>query len=101
MGRPLAFLLPPAEFVEMEARLQQLNNSIPSRVMLQTLAEKFSSPVRAGRIAIQPKQVRRLLCSFHHPAPACTYSLSSSRLSLHWWSVAEASPTNASPFWRY
>nr|CAB3456779.1 unnamed protein product [Digitaria exilis] len=63
MGRPPstgapAFRFLPSEVAEMEARLQQLNNSIPNRVVLQTLADKFSaSPERAGRVSIQPKQV--------------------------------------------
>ncbi|TVU02950.1 hypothetical protein EJB05_51529 [Eragrostis curvula] len=63
MGRPPssgapAFRFLPSEVAEMEARLQQLNNSIPSRAVLQSLADKFSaSPERAGRVAIQPKQV--------------------------------------------
>jgi DNA primase len=65
MGRPPstgapAFRFLPSEVAEMEARLQQLNNAIPSRAVLQTLADKFSaSPERAGRVAIQPKQNRR------------------------------------------
>ena len=64
MGRPPstgapAFRFLPSEVAEMEARLQQLNNAIPTRAVLQTLADKFSaSPERAGRVAIQPKQVR-------------------------------------------
>ncbi|KAL6655780.1 hypothetical protein ACP70R_006606 [Stipagrostis hirtigluma subsp. patula] len=63
MGRPPssgapAFRFLPAEVAEMEARLQQLNNGIPSRAALQALADKFSaSPERAGKVAIQPKQV--------------------------------------------
>jgi len=64
MGRPPsttgapAFRFLPSEVAEMEARLQQLNNGIPSRGVLQTLADKFSaSPERAGKVAIQPKQV--------------------------------------------
>ncbi|KAK3133077.1 hypothetical protein QOZ80_6AG0531800 [Eleusine coracana subsp. coracana] len=63
MGRPPssgapAFRFLPSEVAEMEARLQQLHNSIPSRAVLQSLADKFSaSPERAGRVAIQPKQV--------------------------------------------
>jgi hypothetical protein len=64
MGRPPsagapAFRFLPSEVAEMEARLQQLNNAIPTRAVLQTLADKFSaSPERAGRVTIQPKQVR-------------------------------------------
>lgn len=68
MGRPPsttgapAFRFLPSEVAEMEARLLQLNNGIPTRAMLQTLADKFSaSPERAGKVAIQPKQVRRRL----------------------------------------
>ncbi|RCV11270.1 hypothetical protein SETIT_2G172900v2 [Setaria italica] len=63
MGRPPstgapAFRFLPSEVAEMEARLQQLNNAIPTRAVLQTLADKFSaSPERAGRVTIQPKQV--------------------------------------------
>ncbi|CAN6173938.1 unnamed protein product [Urochloa humidicola] len=63
MGRPPstgapAFRFLPSEVAEMEARLQQLNNAIPTRAVLQTLADKFSaSPERAGGVAIQPKQV--------------------------------------------
>jgi hypothetical protein len=63
MGRPPnngapAFRFLPSEVAEMEARLQQLNNSIPNRTVLQSLADRFSaSPERAGRVAIQPKQV--------------------------------------------
>ncbi|ONM54169.1 Protein SAWADEE HOMEODOMAIN HOMOLOG 2 [Zea mays] len=64
MGRPPsttgapAFRFLPSEVAEMEARLLQLNNGIPTRAMLQTLADKFSaSPERAGKVAIQPKQV--------------------------------------------
>ncbi|KAL6846378.1 hypothetical protein ACP4OV_023826 [Aristida adscensionis] len=63
MGRPPnsgapAFRFLPAEVAEMEARLQQLNNGIPTRAALQVLADKFSaSPERAGKVAIQPKQV--------------------------------------------
>ncbi|XP_010275171.1 PREDICTED: protein SAWADEE HOMEODOMAIN HOMOLOG 2 isoform X2 [Nelumbo nucifera] len=42
----------------MEACLQEVNNTIPSREVLLTLAEKFSaSPERAGKIVVQPKQV--------------------------------------------
>ncbi|XP_062193270.1 protein SAWADEE HOMEODOMAIN HOMOLOG 2-like [Phragmites australis] len=53
-----AFRFLPAEVAEMEARLQQLNNGIPTRAVLQTLADMFSaSPERAGKVAIQPKQV--------------------------------------------
>ncbi|XP_062199215.1 protein SAWADEE HOMEODOMAIN HOMOLOG 2-like [Phragmites australis] len=63
MGRPPssgapAFRFLPSEVAEMEARLQQLNNGIPSRADLRTLADKFSaSPKRSGKVAIQPKQV--------------------------------------------
>jgi len=64
MGRPPsttgapAFRFLPSEVAEMEARLLQLNNGIPTRAMLQTLGDKFSaSPERAGKVAIQPKQV--------------------------------------------
>ncbi|ONM21522.1 Protein SAWADEE HOMEODOMAIN HOMOLOG 2 [Zea mays] len=63
MGRPPsagapAFRFLPSEVAEMEARLLQLNNGIPTRAVLQTLADKFSaSPERAGKVAIQPKQV--------------------------------------------
>jgi hypothetical protein len=42
----------------MEARLQQLNNAIPHRSVIQALADKFtSSPARSGKVAVQPKQV--------------------------------------------
>jgi len=65
MGRPPsttgapAFRFLPSEVAEMEARLQQLNNGIPTRGVLQTLADRFSaSPERAGKVTIQPKQVR-------------------------------------------
>jgi hypothetical protein len=67
MGRPPsagapAFRFLPSEVAEMEARLLQLNNGIPTRAVLQTLADKFSaSPERAGKVAIQPKQVRPAL----------------------------------------
>ncbi|CAD6219750.1 unnamed protein product [Miscanthus lutarioriparius] len=64
MGRPPsttgapAFRFLPSEVAEMEARLQQLNNGIPTRGVLQTLADRFSaSPERAGKVTIQPKQV--------------------------------------------
>lgn len=63
MGRPPstgapAFRFLPSEVAEMEARLQQLSNAIPSRAVLQTLADKFSAtPERAGKVSIQPKQV--------------------------------------------
>ncbi|KAJ1289228.1 hypothetical protein BS78_02G148300 [Paspalum vaginatum] len=63
MGRPPstgapAFRFLPSEVAEMEARLQQLNNGIPSRAVLQALADKFSAtPERAGKVSIQPKQV--------------------------------------------
>jgi hypothetical protein len=58
MGRMLsvgapAFHFLSSEVAEMEARLQQLNNSIPIRVVLQTLTDKFStSPERTGRVTI-------------------------------------------------
>ncbi|OAY82740.1 Protein SAWADEE HOMEODOMAIN [Ananas comosus] len=46
------------EVVEMEARLEEVNNAIPARHVICALAEKFSaSPERAGKIAVQPKQV--------------------------------------------
>ncbi|XP_020084357.1 protein SAWADEE HOMEODOMAIN HOMOLOG 2-like isoform X2 [Ananas comosus] len=42
----------------MEARLEEVNNAIPARHVICALAEKFSaSPERAGKIAVQPKQV--------------------------------------------
>uniref|UniRef100_A0A0E0HR39 SAWADEE domain-containing protein n=1 Tax=Oryza nivara TaxID=4536 RepID=A0A0E0HR39_ORYNI len=45
----------------MEARLQQLNNAIPHRSVIQALADKFtSSPARSGKVAVQPKQGRVL-----------------------------------------
>ncbi|EEC80633.1 hypothetical protein OsI_23013 [Oryza sativa Indica Group] len=63
MGRPPstggpAFRFTQAEVAEMEARLQQLNNAIPHRSVIQALADKFtSSPARSGKVAVQPKQV--------------------------------------------
>uniref|UniRef100_A0A0E0LBP5 Homeobox domain-containing protein n=1 Tax=Oryza punctata TaxID=4537 RepID=A0A0E0LBP5_ORYPU len=63
MGRPPstggpAFRFTQAEVAEMEARLQQLNNAIPHRSVIQALADKFtSSPARSGKLAVQPKQV--------------------------------------------
>jgi hypothetical protein len=87
MGRPPsttgapAFRFLPSEVAEMEARLQQLNNGIPSRGVLQTLADKFSaSPERAGKVAIQPKQVRP---SLPPPPPASFFSFKSSRIHPH------------------
>lgn len=42
----------------MEACLQEVNNAIPAREVICALAEKFSaSAERAGKIAVQPKQV--------------------------------------------
>ncbi|XP_040381263.1 protein SAWADEE HOMEODOMAIN HOMOLOG 2 [Oryza brachyantha] len=63
MGRPPstggpAFRFTQAEVAEMEARLQQLNNAIPHRSVIQALADKFTaSPGRAGKVPVQPKQV--------------------------------------------
>ncbi|XP_020571714.1 protein SAWADEE HOMEODOMAIN HOMOLOG 2-like [Phalaenopsis equestris] len=46
------------EVVEMESCLQILRNAIPAREMICALAEKFSaSTARAGKTAVQPKQV--------------------------------------------
>ncbi|XP_043695745.1 protein SAWADEE HOMEODOMAIN HOMOLOG 2 isoform X2 [Telopea speciosissima] len=63
MGRPphsggTAFRFTSNEVVEMEACLQEINNAIPGREVLCSLAEKFSaSAERAGKIIVQPKQV--------------------------------------------
>uniref|UniRef100_A0A0D9WQ37 Homeobox domain-containing protein n=1 Tax=Leersia perrieri TaxID=77586 RepID=A0A0D9WQ37_9ORYZ len=63
MGRPPstggpAFRFTQAEVAEMESRLQQLNNAIPHRSVIQALADKFTaSPARAGKVPVQPKQV--------------------------------------------
>lgn len=63
MGRPPsnggpAFRFTQNEVVEMEAILQQHNNTMPSRDVLVSLAEKFSeSADRKGKIAVQMKQV--------------------------------------------
>ena len=47
----------------MEERLRYLNNAIPHRDVIQGLADRFTaSPVRSGKIPVQPKQV------FPHPA---------------------------------
>uniref|UniRef100_A0ACD6AEB9 Uncharacterized protein n=1 Tax=Avena sativa TaxID=4498 RepID=A0ACD6AEB9_AVESA len=63
MGRPPstggpAFRFTHAEVAEMEERLRHLNNAIPHRDVIQGLADKFTnSPVRSGKIPVQPKQV--------------------------------------------
>ncbi|XP_077238816.1 DNA-BINDING TRANSCRIPTION FACTOR 2 [Tasmannia lanceolata] len=63
MGRPPhsgvpAFRFTPNEVVEMEACLQESNNAIPSREIMNSLAEKFSvSADRTGKIVVQYKQV--------------------------------------------
>lgn len=63
MGRPPstggpAFRFTQNEVVEMEACLQEVNNSIPSREVICAFAEKFSkSPDRSGKFVVQPKQV--------------------------------------------
>ncbi|KAJ4953679.1 hypothetical protein NE237_030511 [Protea cynaroides] len=63
MGRPpqsggTAFRFTANEVAEMEACLQEINNAIPGREVLCSLAEKFSaSSERAGKIVVQPKQV--------------------------------------------
>ncbi|XP_059443703.1 protein SAWADEE HOMEODOMAIN HOMOLOG 2-like [Corylus avellana] len=63
MGRPPsnggpAFRFMQYEVVEMEAILQQHNNTMPSRDVLVSLAEKFSeSDDRKGKITVQMKQV--------------------------------------------
>ncbi|XP_058092964.1 protein SAWADEE HOMEODOMAIN HOMOLOG 2-like [Magnolia sinica] len=63
MGRPPhggdpAFRFTSTEVVEMEACLQEVNNAIPARETICSLAEKFSASAdRAGKIVVQPKQV--------------------------------------------
>ncbi|XP_026664951.1 protein SAWADEE HOMEODOMAIN HOMOLOG 2 isoform X2 [Phoenix dactylifera] len=63
MGRPPhgggpVFRFTHNEVVEMEMCLQEVNNAIPAREIICALAEKFSaSAERAGKIAVQPKQV--------------------------------------------
>ncbi|KAG8075936.1 hypothetical protein GUJ93_ZPchr0006g43180 [Zizania palustris] len=63
MGRPPsnggpAFRFTQGEVAEMEARLQDLNNAIPHRGVIQALADKFTaSAARAGKVTVQPKQV--------------------------------------------
>lgn len=63
MGRPPsnggpAFRFTQNEVAEMEAILQQHNNTMPSRDVLVSLADKFSeSPDRKGKITVQMKQV--------------------------------------------
>ncbi|KAJ4799993.1 hypothetical protein LUZ62_051239 [Rhynchospora pubera] len=63
MGRPPqsggpAFRFTQNEVVEMEACLQEGNNAIPPREVMNSLAEKFSSSAeRVGKVAVQPKQV--------------------------------------------
>lgn len=58
----------------MEARLQQLNNAIPHRSVIQALADKFtSSPARSGKVAVQPKQVT--IRVFLPPPPSSSPSL--------------------------
>ncbi|PKI37677.1 hypothetical protein CRG98_041970 [Punica granatum] len=63
MGRPPgnggpAFRFTAQEVVEMEAILQEHNNTMPAREILVALAEKFSnSPERKGRMLVQMKQV--------------------------------------------
>ncbi|XP_062094441.1 protein SAWADEE HOMEODOMAIN HOMOLOG 2 isoform X2 [Humulus lupulus] len=63
MGRPPsnggpAFRFTPIEVAEMEAILQEHNNSMPGREVLVGLAEKFSdSADRKGKITVQMKQV--------------------------------------------
>ncbi|XP_018498432.2 protein SAWADEE HOMEODOMAIN HOMOLOG 2 isoform X1 [Pyrus x bretschneideri] len=63
MGRPPsnggpAFRFVQSEVTEMEAILQQYNNTMPSREVLMALADKFSeSPERKGKITVQMKQV--------------------------------------------
>ncbi|TQE04982.1 hypothetical protein C1H46_009453 [Malus baccata] len=63
MGRPPsnggpAFRFVQSEVTEMEAILQQYNNTMPSREVLMAVADKFSeSPERKGKITVQMKQV--------------------------------------------
>ncbi|ONK73761.1 uncharacterized protein A4U43_C04F35000 [Asparagus officinalis] len=63
MGRPPstggpAFRFTQNEVVEMEACLQEVHNTVPSREVICSLAEKFSaSPDRFGKFVVQPKQV--------------------------------------------
>uniref|UniRef100_A0A1D1Y0C1 Homeobox-leucine zipper protein HAT5 n=1 Tax=Anthurium amnicola TaxID=1678845 RepID=A0A1D1Y0C1_9ARAE len=63
MGRPPlgggpVFRFTTGEVMEMETCLQEHNNALPDRGFIGSLAEKFSaSAERAGKIAIQPKQV--------------------------------------------
>ncbi|KAL5224133.1 hypothetical protein ABZP36_010772 [Zizania latifolia] len=63
MGRPPgnggpSFRFTQAEVAEMEAHLQQLNNAIPHRAVIQALADKFTaSAARASKDTVLPKQV--------------------------------------------
>ncbi|XP_050139508.1 protein SAWADEE HOMEODOMAIN HOMOLOG 2-like isoform X3 [Malus sylvestris] len=63
MGRPPSnggptFRFVQSEVTEMEAILQQYNNTMPSREVLMAVADKFSeSPERKGKITVQMKQV--------------------------------------------
>lgn len=53
----------PAEVAEMETHMRQLKETIfPRRFVIDALAEKFSASLdRAGKVPVQPKQVRRFL----------------------------------------
>ncbi|KAH7668841.1 Homeobox domain-containing protein [Dioscorea alata] len=63
MGRPPlgggpVFRFTPKEVSEMEKYLQESNNLLPAREIMMFLAEKFSASAdRAGKVAVQPKQV--------------------------------------------
>ncbi|KAF8024125.1 hypothetical protein BT93_F1354 [Corymbia citriodora subsp. variegata] len=62
MGRPPsnggpAFRFAPSEVTEMEAILQQHNNTMPAREVLVALAEKFSNAPERKGLAVQMKQV--------------------------------------------
>lgn len=63
MGRPPSnggpsFRFLASEIAEMEACLQEANYAVPSREVVSSLAEKFSSSAeRAGTFIVQPKQV--------------------------------------------
>ncbi|KAI3441504.1 Homeobox domain-containing protein [Psidium guajava] len=62
MGRPPsnggpAFRFTPPEVTEMEAILQQHNNTMPAREVLVALAEKFSNAPERKGLAVQMKQV--------------------------------------------
>ncbi|XP_030550136.1 protein SAWADEE HOMEODOMAIN HOMOLOG 2 isoform X2 [Rhodamnia argentea] len=62
MGRPPsnggpAFRFTPPEVIEMEAILQQHNNTMPAREVLVALAEKFSNAPERKGLAVQMKQV--------------------------------------------